>query len=123
MGGWQGWAAVSFSFLCLSCGVDSGATPAQLGVRVLPITDGDSVGQDAEKSVGMLATYAALRYNGEYLDTHLVSLCTATLISPTALLTAEHCVNEELLSAFFMDPSSGLPAGVEVSDFSFKFSW
>ncbi len=64
----------------------------------LAITNGDPVDEKTYKSVGMLLARANISEDGAEAVNRIMGICSATLISPTAVLTAEHCVNQMILT-------------------------
>lgn len=64
----------------------------------LAITNGDPVDDKTYKSVGMLLARANISEDGAEAVNRIMGICSATLISPTAVLTAEHCVNQMILT-------------------------
>jgi MYXO-CTERM domain-containing protein len=89
--------AWSFPMAALLVASACGGNEADLGLARLPITDGDPVGDDGYASVGMLLTRGNISENGAPAQSRILGICTGTLISPTAVLTAEHCVNATIL--------------------------
>src|SRR5688500_12198993 len=89
--------AWSFPMAALLLSSACSSTDADLGLNRLSITEGDPVADDGYASVGMLLTRGNISENGEPAQNRILGICTGTLISPTAVLTAEHCVNATIL--------------------------
>lgn len=88
----RAWLLASFAALA-AC-----ASPASnLGTQQQPITMGDPVEGDAYATIGMLLAHAVVSVDGAPAADRVLGICTGTLISPTAVLTAEHCVSIPLL--------------------------
>ena len=83
-----------------SCAVD-----ANISNESQPIIGGTAVGPDAYPTMGGVLTNAG-------------SVCTGTLISPTAVLTAAHCVEPELLK-LAIQQAGGTPPDVITYQFTF----
>ncbi len=75
---------------CASKGTD-------LSAHRQPITMGDPVEGEAYGTVGMLVAHANVSVDGAEAEDRNLGICTGTLISRTAVLTAEHCVSAALL--------------------------
>lgn len=90
------------------------------------ITDGDPVAEGELPTVGMLLARADVTRDGEFVADRVLGICTGTLISPTAVLTAEHCVNTTLLEQSLGQASDAEGNPVEVTlegDFRFQFTF
>ncbi len=79
-----------------------------------PVSDADSprvIGGSIPKagslpSIALLLSEAEISIDGAPANRRQLSICTGTLISPTAILSAAHCVNDTILKAS-VEKSSG----------------
>ncbi len=85
---------VASTWLLAACASDR----AELHAHQQAIIMGDPATDDAYRSVGLLLAHANVAIDGAPAEDRTIGICTGTLISPTAVLTAEHCVNVEILA-------------------------
>src|SRR5262245_15382622 len=87
------------SLLVLGLGIPFVGCYAQPGIDETQngIIHGDPVGEDGYPTVGMMMLVATASRNGGPAKRGPLALCTATLISPTAVLLAAHCVDPQLM--------------------------
>jgi hypothetical protein len=119
--------------LCLAAGCADGkeAAPveeaAPIRVANLGITNGDPVDDKTYKSIGMLLARANISENGAPAVNRIMGICTGTIISPTAVLSAEHCVNQMILEQSLAQAkdANGQPRNLKIEGeimFQFTFS-
>jgi MYXO-CTERM domain-containing protein len=84
----------------LALGLAAGCAGEDVSIasNKLAITNGDPVDNNTYKSVGMLLARGNISEDGAEAVNRIMGICTGTLISPTAVLTAEHCVNQMILT-------------------------
>jgi MYXO-CTERM domain-containing protein len=101
--------------LALSTSCDGEADIAQ---NEIPIINGDVVQDGQFPTVGMMMVVATAARNGGMPKRGPLSLCTATLISPTAVLLAAHCVDEQIRNASLQQAGITVTGPVE-----FRFTY
>lgn len=82
-----------------------------------PIIEGEPPEPAELSTVGVLIMRADATRDGETTEDTPVALCTATLISPTAVLTAGHCVDEDLTRL------SAAVSSIGLGDLRYQFSF
>jgi hypothetical protein len=117
--------------MCLAAGcaaeAPSSSDQPAIAVSNLAITDGDPVDDKTYKTIGMLLARGNISENGAPAVNRIMGICTGTLISPTAVLTAEHCVNQMILSQSLANAkdANGQPRNLKLEGpvmFQFTFS-
>lgn len=111
--------------LCLAAGCAGEDT--SIKISNLAVTNGDPVDDKTYKTVGMLIARANISENGAAAVNRIMGICTGTLISPTAVLSAEHCVNQMILEQSLAQAkdANGQPRNLKIEGeimFQFTFS-
>jgi secreted trypsin-like serine protease len=112
------WSPILLGLALGGSGFGCVAEPEPVAASEAEIIGGTPVTGDAFPTVGMMVAVANVSRNGAPAQRGPLGLCTGTLVSPTAVLLAAHCVDQNILNASLQQAGATIEGQIE-----FKFTY